>query len=69
MTGVIKRLVRDKGFGFIATDGGGAGAEFFFHRSAVERPDHFEELVEGQQVQFEEERGEKGPRAGSVRRV
>jgi CspA family cold shock protein len=54
-TGTIKRIVRDRGFGFIQADG--AAEEVFFHKSAVEQP-AFEELNEGQQVTFD---GEKDP--------
>jgi CspA family cold shock protein len=61
-TGTIKRLVRDRGFGFIRDDG---GQEWFFHRSSVEGS--FDQLNEGQRVSFEEEPSAKGPRAGSVR--
>jgi CspA family cold shock protein len=60
--GTIKRLVRDRGFGFISDEG---GHEWFFHRSAVEG--NFDQLNEGQKVSFEEEPSPKGPRAGSVR--
>src|SRR5207248_10101664 len=60
--GRIKRVVPDKGFGFIRDD---RGQEFFFHRSSVEGD--FTRLAEGQQVAFEEEPSPKGPRAGSVR--
>ena len=62
--GVIKKLVSDKGFGFI--DAG--KAELFFHHSAVE-DGTFETLQEGQTVEFTEGRGPKGPRAESVRVV
>jgi CspA family cold shock protein len=61
-TGTIKRVVKDKGFGFIRDD---RGQEYFFHRSAVDGD--FSRLMEGQAVAFEEERSDKGPRAGSVR--
>jgi CspA family cold shock protein len=61
-TGTIKRLARDKGFGFIR-DGG--GQDWFFHRSAVEGS--FDSLSEGQKVIFEEEQSPKGPRANNVR--
>ena len=64
--GVIKKLVSDKGFGFIAGDGG--KGELFFHRSSVE-DDNFETLREGQTVEFTEGHGPKGPRAESVRAV
>ena len=60
-TGTIKRLVRDRGFGFIRDDG---GQEWFFHRSSVEGS--FESLNEGQRVTFDEEPSAKGPRAGHV---
>ena len=59
--GVIKKLVSDKGFGFIQGDNG----ELFFHHSAVEGAS-FETLREGQSVEYTEGRGPKGPRAESV---
>ena len=62
--GTIKKLVADKGFGFIAGDDG----ELFFHHSAVEGGS-FETLQEGQAVEFSEGRGPKGPRAEAVRVV
>ena len=62
--GVIKKLVSDKGFGFIAGDKG----ELFFHHSAVEGTG-FEDLQEGQTVEFSEGSGPKGPRAEAVRPV
>lgn len=62
MTGVVKRLVIEKGFGFIRTPD---GVERFFHRSAVV-DDQFDDLREGQSVSFEEESSQKGPRASHV---
>ena len=61
--GTIKRLVRDRGFGFIRDDG---GQEWFFHRSSV-KSGQFEQLNEGQRVSFDEEPSAKGPRAGNIR--
>lgn len=61
--GTIKKLT-SKGFGFIET----ANGDLFFHMSAVQGAT-FEELREGQQVQFEEGHGPKGPRAETVRTV
>ena len=61
--GIIKRLVRDRGFGFIRDDG---GQEWFFHRSSV-KAGGFDELNEGQRVSFDEEPSQKGPRAGNIR--
>ncbi len=62
-SGTIKRLVRDRGFGFIRDE---AGQEWFFHRSAVAQG-AFDKLAEGQRVAFDEESSAKGPRAGNVR--
>lgn len=59
--GTIKRVVRDKGFGFIADD----NQEYFFHSSAC-RGTRFDELREGQRVSFEIGQGPKGPRAENV---
>ena len=62
--GTIKKLVADKGFGFIASD----GPDLFFHSSAVEGV-RFEELQEGQTVEYTEGEGPKGPRAESVKPI
>jgi CspA family cold shock protein len=61
--GKIKRLVADRGFGFIDAN---QGEDLFFHHSAVEGVT-FEDLQEGQEVEFEIGRGPKGVRAESVR--
>ena len=63
MQGTIKRVIRDRGFGFIRST---EGQEIFFHRSVLQQLT-FEGLKEGDAVEFEMERGEKGPRATSVR--
>ena len=60
--GTIKKLVSDKGFGFIEGERG----ELFFHHSAVQG-EVFEQLREGQAVEYSEGRGPKGPRAEVVR--
>ena len=62
--GTIKKLIYDKGFGFIAGDGN----ELFFHQSSVEGA-NFDELQEGDKVEFTEGRGPKGPRAENVQPV
>ena len=63
MNGTIKRLVSEKGFGFVAaTDGN----EYFFHQSACAGGD-FDQLREGQSVTFNTGQGPKGPRAENVR--
>ena len=62
--GTIKKLIAEKGFGFIKGDAG----EIFFHHSALVGTT-IEELSEGQTVEFEEGQGPKGPRAENVRPV
>ena len=63
MNGTVKRLVTDKGFGFVAASD---GQESFFHHTSC--PDgQFQELREGQAVTFETGQGPKGPRAENVR--
>jgi cold shock protein len=62
-SGTIKRVVRDKGFGFIADDN--QQQEYFFHSSAC-RGTRFDELREGQRVSFEVGQSAKGPRAENV---
>ncbi|MDD5585256.1 MAG: cold shock domain-containing protein [Candidatus Omnitrophica bacterium] len=62
-TGKVKKLVRDRGFGFISdTD----GKEFFFHQTSV-ADSKFDALNEGQAVEFEVESSPKGPRAVNVK--
>lgn len=60
--GKIKKLVRDRGFGFIsATD----GREIFFHQSSLVDVE-FDALKEEQEVEFEVEKSPKGARAINV---
>lgn len=59
--GTIKKLT-DKGFGFIAGEQG----DIFFHLSSLEEV-VFDELREGQTVEYSEGQGPKGPRAEKVR--
>jgi CspA family cold shock protein len=63
MTGTIKRLVSEKGFGFIVASN---GTEYFFHSSAC-ASEPFDSLREGQDVTFDIGQGPKGPRAENVR--
>lgn len=62
--GTIKKLVSDRGFGFIAASD---GKEYFFHRNALETPADFDRLIGGERVEFESEASPKGPQAGKVR--
>ncbi len=61
MTGRIKKILSDKGFGFITPDDG--GDDVFFHRSRVAPKTQFEDLREGDEVQYQVRPGEKGPQA------
>jgi len=62
MNGTIKRMVSDKGFGFVAAQDGN---EYFFHQSACTATP-FDDMREGQAVTFERGQGPKGPRAENV---
>ena len=62
-TGKIKKLIRERGFGFISdTD----GREVFFHQSGL-MDVQFDALLEDQAVEFEVENTPKGPRAINVK--
>jgi cold shock protein len=65
MTGKIRTLRVDKGFGFIKDD---AGKDYFFHQSAV-YGEGLDNLREGDSVEFDVGDGPKGPRAENVRRT
>ena len=66
MTGTIKTLRAEKGFGFIKGD---QGKEYFFHQSAI-YGETIDKLREGDSVEFElGQDGPKGPRAENVRRT
>ncbi len=59
--GTIKKVVSDRGFGFIATDD---GTEYFFHRDGVA---NFDALQGGEKVTFDVQSSPKGPRANNVK--
>ena len=65
MKGTIKKVIRQRGFGFIAAED---GKEIFFHRSALEGVD-FDALEEGASVEFDVEESPKGARAAKIRIV
>ena len=62
--GKIKKLVSDRGFGFVEGERG----ELFFHHSEVQGTT-FDELQEGQILEYEIGEGRKGPCATTVRVV
>src|SRR6266540_4042596 len=65
MTGTIKKIMKDRGFGFIAPDEG--EEEVFFHRSRLAPKVYFEDLREGDEVEFQVRPGEKGPQAFNLK--
>ena len=64
--GTVKWFNDEKGFGFIAQDGG--GADVFVHFSAI-AADGYRSLDENQRVEFEVTQGPKGPQAENVRAI
>ncbi|AXK89155.1 cold-shock protein [Nocardia farcinica] len=64
--GSVKWFNGEKGFGFIAQDGG--GPDVFVHYSAIGGTG-FKTLDEGQRVEFEIGQGQKGPQAQDVRAI
>ena len=63
--GTVKWFNAEKGYGFIAVDG---GSDVFVHYSAIQS-DGYKSLEEGQRVEFEVTQGQKGPQADQVRAV
>ena len=65
-TGTVKWFNPDKGFGFITADEG--SKDLFVHQSDIDR-EGFRSLDEGMKVTYEEEPGDKGPKAVRVKPV
>jgi CspA family cold shock protein len=63
--GTVKWFNADKGYGFIAVDG---GRDVFVHFSAIQS-DGYRSLEEGQRVEFDVEQSDRGPQAAAVRTV
>ena len=64
--GTVKWFNAEKGYGFIAVEGG--GADVFVHYSAI-ATSGYRTLDEGQKVEFDVTQGQKGPQAENVRPV
>ena len=65
-TGTIKKIVADRGFGFITGDD---GTDYFFHRDGLDASLDFDRLSGGEKVEFEIESSPRGPRASKVARA
>ncbi len=63
-TGTIKKVVADRGFGFITAED---EKEYFFHRNGLDSSLDFDRLIGGEKVEFDVESSPKGPRANHVR--
>lgn len=62
-TGTVKWFSDDKGFGFITPDEG--SKDLFVHHSGI-AGEGFSSLAEGAKVSYDEEAGDKGPKAINV---
>jgi CspA family cold shock protein len=62
-TGTVKKIVADRGFGFITAED---GKDYFFHRDGLTPSLDFDRLLGGERVQFDVEDGPKGARAKNV---
>ncbi|MEU9744675.1 cold-shock protein [Streptomyces niveus] len=65
-SGTVKWFNAEKGFGFIAQDGG--GPDVFAHYSNISG-NGYRELNEGEPVTFDVTQGQKGPQAENIVRV
>jgi len=65
-TGTVKWFNDEKGFGFITPDEG--DRDLFVHYTGIEG-NGFRSLQENMKVSYEEEAGEKGPKAVNVRKL
>lgn len=63
MQGTVKWFSAEKGYGFIAPDGG--GKDIFVHHTAIQM-DGYKKLDEGDRVSFDPVKGNKGPQAEGV---
>jgi CspA family cold shock protein len=63
--GKIKRLMRERGFGFIAAED---GREIFFHQSELQNIS-FSDLHEEDQLEFDVAKGDKGPKAENIKKI
>ena len=65
MDGTVKWFNRKKGYGFITPE---SGSDVFVHHSAIQG-EGYKTLSEGQEVEFEIEKGPKGEKAVKVKKL
>lgn len=65
-TGTVKKVISDRGFGFIS---GEDGKEYFFHRDGLASSLDFDRMSGGERVEFDLQASQRGPRAVNVRRA
>ncbi len=63
-TGTIKKVISDRGFGFITAED---GKDYFFHRDGLAGNLDFDRLNGGEKVEFDMQSSPRGPRAVNVR--
>ena len=63
--GTVRRIIRERGFGFISAED---GREIFFHRSELQDVE-FDELEEGSHLEFSVTKGDKGPHAVGIKKI
>jgi cold shock protein len=66
-TGIVKWFSDEKGFGFITPDDG-ESRDLFVHQSGIAM-EGYRSLAEGARVSYEEEQGDKGPKAVNVQKI
>ena len=63
--GKVKRIIRERGFGFILAED---GREIFFHSSELQDV-NIDDLNEGDQLEFGVTKGNKGPQATGIKKI
>ena len=66
ISGTVKWFNDAKGYGFLTPDG--SATDVFVHFSAIEATG-FKSLTDGDRVEFEVVKGQKGPQAANVRKA
>ena len=61
MQGIIQRIIKERNYGFIEVEG--EENNIFFHRTGVAEDVDFDDLHDGDEVEFEVEDTNRGPQA------